>query len=231
MIVGRQAWLDTARPAQLPPDDPDWRILLFRTGRGWGKSTSLNHWFANEMLRCSNLVGHCIAPTASDLRSSTFEGPSGLCDIIPSEDIKSYSKTRHELRLNNGSVIWGFAATENTSKLRGAQAHVLIGDDLHKWDSPYGNLEMALTNAMFGLRLKFPDGTYGRTLLAATPAPAPYLLELEKRSDVRVVTGTSWENQDNLSPEWLTLMKDMPEGSYRHRQEIKGEYIHEIFER
>ena len=198
----RQEWLRQARSAQrkgkqIPPDDLRWEILLWRAGRGFGKTKALTEFGWWESWRVPNLICHVVAPTQADVRGTSFEGPAGFNAVVPAECLvhgtleKAYNKSTHELRLNNGSLIRGFAATENGSRLRGPQCNVLLGDEVAAWDVPAGNLEQSLNNALFGLRLPYPDGTPARAVLGTTPRPIPYLKRLEKRAGVRVITGTS----------------------------------------
>jgi len=62
------------------------------------------------------------APISSDVRSTCFEGDSGLLSVIPPELIKDYNKALHELMLFNGSLIKGIPASE-PSRFRGPQFH------------------------------------------------------------------------------------------------------------
>jgi predicted phage terminase large subunit-like protein len=134
---------------------------------------------------------------------------------------KAYNKSTHELRLANGSLIRGFGAVEEAARLRGPQCHALVGDELREWDRPAGNLETAMSNALFGLRLPYPDGTPARAVFGTTPKPIPYLKRLLKREGLRLVTGTSYENIANLSPSFRSQLLSLA-GTAMGRQEIDG---------
>lgn len=232
----RQDWLLRARTRpislgkQIPPEDLSWEILLFRAGRGFGKTEAIMQHLWWEMWRVPGTIGHIVAPTQSDLRTVSYEGPVGLCSLIPAECLKgkslstAYNKTTHEMTLDNGSKIVGFSATENGQRLRGPQCHLLAGDEVAAWDKPAGNLQDAFSNAMFGVRLPYPDGTPARAVLATTPRPIPFLKRLEKRPGVRVVTGTSYENLRNLSPSFRNQLLAMA-GTTLGRQEIEAAYV------
>lgn len=234
----RQRWLLQARSRrrqgkQLPPTDDAWDILLFIAGRGFGKTLSLTQWGFWEGWRAPEIIGHVVAPTYSDARGTVFEGPAGFKSIIPAECLwraswdRAYTSTPPiELKLSNGSIIRGFGAVEEASRLRGPQCHFLLGDELREWDKPAGNLELALNNALFGLRLLYPDGTPARALLATTSKPIPFLKRLQKREGVRVVRGTSYENLPNLSPTFRNTILAM-EGTNLGRQEIHGAFLDE----
>src|SRR6202012_801647 len=82
---------------------------------------------------------------------------------------RAYNKQAKQLRLANNSVIRGFATTEEGNRLRGPQCHRLAGDELAFWDKPRGNLKIAFNNAMFGLRLRSPDGSPAKAVFGTTP--------------------------------------------------------------
>lgn len=235
--TARKKWLMEARSPkrkgkQLPPIDLDWEILLFIAGRGFGKTASQVQWAWWEAWRVPNIVIHAVAPTLSDVRGTLFEGPAGFNKTIPPECLlggsidKAYNKTLHELRLSNGSLIRGFGAVEEAGRLRGPQCHAMICDELREWDRPAGNLETAMDNALFGLRLVYPDGTPSRAVMGTTPKPIPYLKRFEKRAKLRVVRGTSYENIDNLAGAYRTQILTLA-GTLIGKQEIDGLYIDE----
>ena len=233
----RQSWLENAtdpdrKGKQLPPLDDDWEILLFMAGRGFGKTVAQVQWMWWECWQYPGLIGHAIAPTLSDVQGTIFEGPAGFLSIIPEECLfmgsvgKAYNKNRHELRLSNGSLIRGFGAVDEGSRLRGPQCHCLIGDELREWDKPAGNLRQTMNNALFGLRLRYPDGKPSRAVMGTTPKPIPFLKQFEKRPGVRVVRGTSRENLKNLSSSYQTQLMSLA-GTALGRQEIEAMYIDE----
>ena len=233
----RQRWLIEARAPkrrgkQIPPDDLDWQILLFLAGRGFGKTRSLSEWLWWELWLRPGTVGHIVAPTISDVRGTNFKGPAGLQAVIPAECLKAatwekaYNETHRELRLANGALIRGFGAVEEAGRLRGPQCHRLIADELREFDRPAGNLEAALNNALFGLRLNHKDGIPARAVMGTTPKPIPFLKRFMKRTGVRVVTGTSYENLANLSETYRNQLLAMA-GTLMGRQEIDGAFIDE----
>lgn len=234
-FTARRRWISDAKlhrsgGKQLPPTDDEWQILLFRCGRGFGKSRSLYEHGWWEGWRVPGLIIHAVAPTLSDARGTTFEGPAGFNSIIPAECLyrgsldRAYNSTARELRLSNGSKIRGFGAIDEGSRLRGPQCHLLLGDEIAQWDRPAGNLELTLNNALYGLRLPYPDGTPSRAVLGTTPKPIPFLKRLEKRPGVRLVTGTSYDNIDNLSATFRQQLFAQ-EQTLMGKQEIYARFI------
>jgi predicted phage terminase large subunit-like protein len=182
------------------------------------------------MWRFPNMIGHYVAPTLSDVRGTSFEGAAGLCSVIPAECLKdgsldkAYNKSTHEIKLKNGSLIRGFGAVEEASRLRGPQCHALAADEIAQWDRPAGNLELAMNNALFGLRLPYPDGSLGRAVMGTTPLSIPFLKRFEKQKGVRIVRGSSYENVDNLNQIYRNQLERLA-GTLIGKQEIEGLYI------
>jgi len=193
-------------------------------------TAALTEWLWWEMWRFPNMIGHYIAPTLSDVRGTSFEGAAGLLSKIPVECLKgesiekSYNKSTHEVRFKNGSLIRGFGAVEEASRLRGPQCHALAADEIAQWNRPAGNLEQAMSNALFGLRLPYPDKTPARAVVGTTPLPIPFLKRFEKRPGLRIVTGSSFENLDSLSPTYRNTLLSMT-GTLLGKQEVEGLYI------
>lgn len=228
----KQAWSPRRGGKQIPPKDFEWEIMLAVAGRGFGKTAMQVQWAWWEDWRVDGLITHAVAPTLSDVRGTLFEGPAGFLNTIPPECMqdaspeKAYNKSLHELRLSNGSLIRGFGAQEEAGRLRGPQCHNMICDELREWDKPAGNLELALGNALFGLRLPYPDGTPSRAVMGTTPKPIPYLKRFEKRPMLRVVRGSSYENLENLAGTYRTQLMTLA-GTLIGKQEIDGLYIDE----
>lgn len=206
---------------------------MARAGRGWGKTAALVQWQWWECWRVPGIIGHWVSPTTGDAKGTGFEGQSGFRGTVPAECLwgGSWEKAFRAsnpmmLRFSNGSIIRGFGAVKEGGRLRGPQCHNLCADELREWDQPAGNLQRTLDNALFGLRLPYPDGTPARGMLATTPKPIPYMKRLEKRAGVVVVNGTTFENIKNLSSSLLTTLGAM-QGTLMGRQEIDGAYMDE----
>ena len=206
---------------------------MYLIGRGMipthnSRALSEAAWW--EAWRAPGIIVHYLAPTGGDVRGTAFEGPSGLLSVIPQECLYggateyAYNRTTREVRLAQGSLIKGFATTEEGERLRGPQCHFLVGDELAAWDRPAGNLESAFNNAMLGCRLPYPDRTPARAMFGTTPRPIPFLRRLENRADVIVVRGSTYENLANLSGNFLTTVMTL-EGTQAGKQEIYGDYI------
>ena len=223
-LLARERWLSTARPNQLLPDGDWWDTVLWRAGRGFGKSKTIYEAGWWEGYRVPDLRIHALAPTLGDLHRITFEGQSGFLSIIPPELIKDYNKQQRQLTMTTGTIITGFSVVEEANRLRGPECHMLLFDEAAAADRPAGNLEAAYNVAALGCRLKYPDGTPSRKLIATTPKPIPFLKRLAKRPNVITLTGSTYDNKANLSQAMLNEVL-AHEGTAYGRQEIYGDFI------
>ena len=195
-----------------------WLILA---GRGWGKTRTGAQDIAHFALTNPDTLSAVVAPTFGDLRRVCFGGPSGLRSIIPDECYevsrgrKSYSETTAEIRLANGSKIIGYAAIE-PDRLRGPQFHRAWCDELAAWRYPE-----TFDQLMFGLRL----GDKPQCVITTTPKPTQMIRDLIARDDCIVTTGSTFENEANLAPSALKMLRERYEGTSLGRQELYAEVI------
>ena len=158
----RLTWLDKAHNHQILPHGDWWSIWLLLAGRGAGKTRTAAEqigWWAWSHPGTRWLVA---APTSSDVRSTCFEGDSGLMAVIPAALIKDYNKALHEIYLTNGSLIKGIPASE-PARFRGPQFHGAWLDELAAWDY----IQDAWDQIQFGVRL----GTKTHIIVTTTPQP------------------------------------------------------------
>jgi phage terminase large subunit-like protein len=213
----RTNWLLKAHSYQIPPPGDWWDILLLLAGRGAGKTRTAAEqlgWWAWQNPNTRWVVA---APTSSDVRSTCFEGDSGLLSVIPSVLVKDYNKALHELTLVNGSLIKGIPASE-PERFRGPQFHGGWCDELAAWEY----LQDAWDMMQFGLRL----GKKVRLICTTTPKPKDLILDLVDRQgdDVALVTASTYENLDNLADNFRKQILQY-EGTKLGRQEIYAELI------
>ena len=148
MLFRSNKWLLQAHDHQIVPTGDWWSIWLMLAGRGAGKTRTAAEelgWWAWSQPNTRWVVA---APTSSDVRSTCYEGESGLLAVIPQELIKDYNKALHELYLINGSLIKGIPASE-PERFRGPQFHGGWFDELAAWDY----LQTAWDMALFGIQI------------------------------------------------------------------------------
>tara|TARA_B100001057_G_scaffold330693_1_gene331006 strand:+ start:4311 stop:5567 length:1257 start_codon:yes stop_codon:yes gene_type:complete len=212
-------WLNTARTSQLTPQG-DWHIWLILAGRGWGKTRTGATDATLYALRNPEVQVAVVTPTFGDLRRVAFGGVSGILKTMPHECLlegrgQGYNSSASEIRLFNGSKIMGFSATE-PDRLRGPQFHRAWCDELAAWRYPE-----AFDQLMFALRL----GKNPQCVITTTPKPTPLVQQLATRNDVKITTGTTFENSANLAETTLSMLKERYEGTTLGRQELYAEII------
>jgi len=213
-------WLSTARPTQITPAGTDWNIWLILAGRGWGKTRTGAADAMLYALRNPNVQVAVITPTFGDIRRVAFGGVSGILKTMPVECMlkgrgQGYNASASEIRLFNGSIIYGFSATE-PDRLRGPQFHRAWCDELAAWRYPE-----AFDQLMFALRL----GDNPQCIITTTPKPTPLIRMLLDRKDVVVTTGSTFENEANLAPSALAMLKERYDGTTLGRQELYAEVL------
>ena len=220
--IARIAWLEKSRPKQIIPSG-DWRICLLLAGRGFGKTRSAAEdawWFAamNDGARIAY-----VAPTSKDIRETAIEGPSGLLACMPPECLVSYNRSFGEIKLWNGSQINGYSA-EEPERLRGPNFSRAVVEELGSWTRPD-----SWDQLHFALRI----GKNPQCVIATTPKPTKVLRELVREAkagnpSIRIVSGSTYENAENLGPGYIEHMQRRYEGTRLGRQEIQAELLEDM---
>jgi phage terminase large subunit-like protein len=77
---------------------------------------------------------------------------------------------------------------------------------------------------MFGLRL----GDNPQCVITTTPKPTPLIKQLIERDDVIITSGSTFENEANLAPSALAMLKERYEGTTLGRQELYAEVVDNV---
>lgn len=213
--LSRLAWLNKARPSQIPPPG-DWRVALWLAGRGWGKTETGAQDVAYYGCWHPNARIAIVAPTFADARDVCVEGVSGLHQALPPSMIAKWNRSIGELDLTNGTKYRLFSA-EKPDSLRGPQHHRAWCDELAAWSDPD-------TWDMLMLGLRLGEGV-AQAVVTTTPKPIPLLKQLLKRHDVAVIRGSTYENIGNLSPTFKAEILARYEGTRLGRQELYAELL------
>jgi len=216
-LKARIKWLSIANNHQITPSGDWWSIWLLLAGRGAGKTRCAAEWLWWEGWSQPNTRWLVSAPTSGDVRDVCFEGDSGLLSVIPDILISDYIKSLHEIKLKNGTIIKGIAASE-PSRFRGPQFHGGWLDELAAWDY----LDDAWDMLQFGMRL----GQHPKIIATTTPKPKPLIVDLVNRDgdDVCYTTASTYDNIKNLAPTFQKQILQY-EGTTLGRQEIYAEII------
>lgn len=214
----RYDWESIARPEQLEPDE--YHTFLYSAGRGAGKTRA-----AAEIVRkwCKEKPGSRIAILAlghRELRDVCLDGPSGLLNVIPPEEILSVKKGLGDLSivLKNGSEIHGFTSG-NAESLRGRSFDAAWCDEYAAWAR--NSAQDVLDQLWFCLR----ESKKPRVLITTTPRKVPHVVDLFKRAekDVGIVIRQG-RTRDNtaLSEAALAQLEMVYGGTRLGRQELEG---------
>jgi phage terminase large subunit-like protein len=201
-----------ARPAQRAPEG-QWDTWVILGGRGLGKTWAggqqVNKW-AEELGRGGHIA--LVAKDPADSRDVMIEGrESGILATAPPWFRPTYSPSLRLVEWPNGCIAHTYSS-EVPDDLRGPQHHKAWGDEPCKWkyaQATWDNLEL-------GLRL----GSNPQTVLTTTPRPIAFLIDLLKEPGTRVTSGSTFENQVNLSEKFIKKIIRKYEGTRLGQQEI-----------
>ena len=211
-----------ARGDQWPPVGTDWGTWLTLSGRGGGKTRSGAEWLrkmANHVPRMA-----MVAPTGPDIRGTLVEGESGLIYCCERAGVGyTWEPSKKEFTFANGAKVFGYSG-EEPDRLRGPQ-HGLAWVDEACW---IDLIEEVWDNLMFGLRLDYGLPGGARTLVTSTPKPIKWLKERLAEEDTVVVRVSTYENIDNLDPNYRKRVVARYEGTRLGRQELYGEVLEDV---
>jgi len=207
-------WIMQARRAQLPPMDLGW-CWLFLGGRGTGKTRALSA-AVHMAIRAGIGRVHMIGPTTADLHDVNLEGPAGLLSTAGNDPRPRWVPSKKRLEWPSGAMAVFFSGEEPDS-LRGPQCEVAVVDEIGRMRYQQAVWDMM----MLGLRL----GDQPRVMVATTPRPTPFMKKLVAMSDIRITTGSTYDNARNLSPAFIAKIKELYEGTRLGRQELHGAMI------
>tara|TARA_R110002020_G_scaffold86938_5_gene214590 strand:- start:1447 stop:2565 length:1119 start_codon:yes stop_codon:yes gene_type:complete len=186
-------------------------------GRGYGKTRMATEWLRGRVLSGYRRIA-IIGRTPADVRDICIEGESGILNCTPKEDRPLYEPTKRRLTWKNGAVALAFSSHE-PDHLRGVQFDTAICDELASWVYPRETWD----NLMFGLRL----GDNPQVMITTTPKPMGLLKEIMKANTTVLTKGSSYENQDNLAPQFFDQILEKYENTRVGRQEIYAELLDE----
>jgi phage terminase large subunit-like protein len=205
------SWVFSARDDQLPPEDLDWCWLLLG-GRGAGKTRALSAAI-HAAVRAGVKRIHLIAPTSADLADVNIEGSAGILRTAGDDPAPKFLAYRRRLEWPNGALCVVFSG-EEPDQLRGPECELCLIDEIARMR----HQSQVFDNAMLGLRL----GGKPRLLLATTPKPSLFMKKLVAMKDIRITTGSTYDNAAHLSASFLAKIRELYEGTRVGRQELLG---------
>ena len=217
-----ETWRETG-PCVCAEPDHSWEVWVFVAGRGTGKTLTGSEWVLDKALSCPGDVGAVIAPTHSDLRRITVEGPSGLVSVIPPELViptpsgRAWNEAASAIELRNGSTIRTLSA-EHPDRIRGENLAWAWADELAAWN----RLTEAWEILEFALRIGEPQA-----LVTTTPRPLSLLRELIGEATSAVTRAATTDNP-HLAERALKRLLRRYAGTRVGRQELEGEILDEV---
>lgn len=208
------AWLNRARPNQLPPPGDQWLVWLLLAGRGFGKTRTGAETVALWLINHAGCRVALVAATFDDGRDTMVEGESGLLAVLDRYGVAyTWNRSLGQLIMGNGSRADLYSG-EKPRQLRGPQHHYAWCDELAWWLHPRATWD----NLLFGLRL----GERPRILVSTTPRPLTLLSELVAARDTVLSTGSTMENAANLPAVILDKLLEQYDGTSLGDQELYG---------
>lgn len=229
ILAELETWRDYARKEQLPPEG-EWRTWYVRGGRGSGKTWTGANLLAEWAQATPGEYG-MVAPTFSDMRDKCIEGPSGLLRALgtnrvevergASRNVQSWNRSQGELRLRNGSTIYGDGADDGAPTIQGFNLRGLWADEVGLWKK----WQMAWEESIrFAVRL-------APGLIVATGTPKrghPLVKALMNDTGVAKTLLRTMDNAANLDPTALADLIRLYGGTTLGRQELEGEVLDDV---
>lgn len=198
-----------------------------------GKTRTLTEWIHETAWKYPGCRLAIIAATAGDARRVVIEGVSGLISTQKPWNPCRYWPAKLEVTFENGSHCGVFSADE-PDRLRGPQHHAVACDEWAAWK----NVEEVWAMIKFGLRLPampgWPEGHRPRACIATTPRPTIPLRQLagaypfKKPDKTHITTGSTYDNSDNLDPDFFESVISDLEGTRLGQQELNGVILLDI---
>lgn len=229
------AWLDRARPSQLPPPG-EWRNWLLTGGRGSGKTdtgaNTLASWiFTDEKPGEWGII----APTYKDAWTTCVEGESGVLRALgttiaevkkgKSKVVKHAWRSHGEVVLHNGHLIRADSANDGALRVQGKNLKGAWCDEIGLWRL----WEVAWDESIqYAVRMGI-----SRIVATGTPKVSRPAAKLIRRlradspntAHTRLLTK---DNLDNLSKSFFDSIVARATGTRLEKQELEGLLLDDV---
>lgn len=195
-------WRRDGQKLELADIDPKYEQVLLLCGRAWGKTRWVAE-FIREYCQDPNHAGHRVAvigKNREDIQKVIYEGDSGLLNCMTESERAgtTYDKAKLDIVfVENNVKLFGIPA-DKPEKMRGPQFHLIISDELCKYQYP----EAVLDQMDMCLRL----GERPLAIFATTPKPTPTIKKLHDDPKTLVISGPSYDNHF-LTPRYFEKIK------------------------
>lgn len=210
-----------ARDGQLFDFDSDWVVQLWCAGRGSGKTFTLSSTIKRAVANYGIKKITCMTQTSRDIRAT----------VVPEIEMRYAPDDKNKPKLNgqtntmtwpNGSTCLFISAEAGEDSPRGTQCELLLGDEI----AFYGHNEGIITQALLTNRLGNSKAGF-----FTTPSASPYLIKTvrkskePKQSYVKIYTGSTFDNEANLSRAFIENTVAAYKGTRLERVELYGEIV------
>lgn len=218
----------------------DWVTWLILAGRGFGKTRTGAENIMNLILSDNYKNIALIGKTIKEAEQIMLDGISGLFSTSAFQAYKNsllercakrnpkehnnkknnigYRREKNKIIFDNGSVIYIFGG-DRPNSLRGYQFDLIWIDEFAKFKHP----EELWDQVMFCLRI----GNDPKCIITTTPKPLKILKQIADYPDTHLITGSTFENVDNLSKRFITIIENNYKNTHLGRQELYGELLFE----
>lgn len=208
-------WKFWARPKQLPPPG-DWLTWFIMTGRGWGKNFVGSNWINEQAKQGAQHIA-LIGQTKADVRDTMVElGPSSILKLARPGFRPEYEPSKRRVVWPNGCIATIYSGDE-PDQVRGPSHDLAWIDELAKFQYPQDIWD----NLLMGLRNREDL----RILVTTTPRPILIIKQLKNDPDTRLVTGSTYENRNNLPKKYFDYIIKRYKDTRLGKQEIYGEIL------
>lgn len=193
-----------------------------------GKTRTGSEWILQRVKQGYKNIA-LIGATSADVRDVMVEtGESSIIKIAPPELVPLYEPSKRRLSWEKYGAVATLFSAEDPDQLRGGNF------DTAWWDEPAK--ASANENVHTQLALALRSGSNPRALYTTTPLPIKLIKELHNESQlvqgegaaVHVTTGSTLDNQANLSPTFIAEIKRRYAHTSLWEQEVEGRILYSV---
>jgi len=195
-------WRREGQELVLEDIEPQYDQVLLLCGRAWGKTRWVAE-FIREYCQDTTHRGHRVAvigKNREDVQKVIYEGESGLLSCMTEQERKfiHYDKAKLDILFTKQDVkLFGIPA-DRPEKMRGPQFHLIVSDEICKYQYP----QEVLDQIDMCLRL----GNRPLAIFATTPKPTKTIRALHDDKRTLVIRGPSYDNH-YLHPRYFEKLK------------------------
>ena len=205
----------------LSVDSPNNLYLMTESMIPTHNSYMASQWVRYKIEIEGAMSGLVIGSTTAKVNDILVEGASGILSVCPDA---IYKANKAQIWWPNGAKVY-LQTAEKKEGARGYSVEFVVGDEMAEW--PYQ--KTTWQHIVAATREKGHDGkSLSQKLIVSTPKRSSYMAELEERENCIVITGSTFENRDNLTEEFLEELQDQWGNTSMYQQEVLGELLTQV---